>query len=40
MSGKIEYTSENGYRGVLYGKSSYAVFNRFGKKYSTQDSVE
>lgn len=32
MSGKIEYTSENGYRGVLYGKSSYAVFNRFGKE--------
>ena len=32
MSEKIEYTSENGYRGIPYGKSSYAVYNRLGKE--------
>lgn len=27
----IKYTSENGYTGVLYGKSSFAIHNRDGK---------
>lgn len=31
MSATIEYTSPNGYTGVLYGKSSFAIRNRDGK---------
>lgn len=27
---KIEYKSENGYRGVLYGKSSMAIYDAYG----------
>ena len=32
MSEKIEYTSENGYRGVLYGERSYAIYDKFGNE--------
>ena len=27
----IKYTSENGYTGVLYGKSSFAIYDSSGK---------
>ena len=30
MTDTIKYTSDNGYTGVMYGKSSYAVFDRDG----------
>ena len=29
---KIEYTSQNGYRGVLYGKSSMVIYYPDGKE--------
>lgn len=29
--GRIEYKSENGYRGILYGKSSMAILDPDGK---------
>ena len=28
---EIKYTSDNGYTGVLYGKSSYAIYDKDGK---------
>ena len=28
----IRYTSDNGYTGVLYGKSSYAIYDKDGKE--------
>ena len=28
---RIEYTSKNGYKGVLYGKSSLVIYNPDGK---------
>ena len=28
----IKYTSKNGYTGVLYGRSSLAIYNKDGKK--------
>lgn len=28
----ISYTSSNGYRGVLYGKSSYAIYDKTGRE--------
>ena len=31
MRDAIKYTSENGYTGVLYGKSSLAIYNSDGK---------
>lgn len=31
-TGSIKYTSDNGYTGILYGDSSYAVFNSDGKE--------
>ena len=30
MSKRIQYTSENGYTGILYGKSSLMIFDRKG----------
>lgn len=30
MSNVIDYTGENGYRGVMYGKSSMAVYDKNG----------
>lgn len=30
MSDTVKYTSDNGYTGVMYGKSSYAVFDKDG----------
>lgn len=30
MSEVIDYTGENGYRGVMYGKSSMAVYDKNG----------
>ena len=32
MSETIKYTSENGYTGILYGKSSLMIFDKDGKK--------
>lgn len=29
---KIEYTSPNGYRGILYGKASMIIYNQDGKE--------
>lgn len=29
---EIKYTSDNGYTGILYGTSSFAVFDRNGKE--------
>ena len=31
MSERIQYTSENGYTGILYGKSSLMIFDKDGK---------
>lgn len=28
----IEYTSENGYSGKLYGKASMSIFDKYGKE--------
>ena len=28
---RIEYTSENGYKGVLYGKSSFVIYDSAGR---------
>ena len=32
MSKTIKYTSDNGYTGVLYGESSYAIFDADGNE--------
>lgn len=32
MADRIEYKSENGYTGVMYGKSSFAIYDKDGKK--------
>ena len=32
MTDTVKYTSDNGYTGVMYGKSSYAVFDKDGKE--------
>ena len=32
MSDKIVYASENGYAGMLYGKSSYAIYDNKGHR--------
>lgn len=29
--GRIEYVSENGYTGVLYGKSSFVIYDSIGR---------
>ena len=31
MSKQIQYTSKNGYTGILYGKSSLMIFDKDGK---------
>lgn len=30
MSKSIEYTGDNGFKGVLYGKSSFSIYNKNG----------
>jgi hypothetical protein len=32
MTKDIGYTSENGYTGVMYGKSSFAIYDKDGKE--------
>ena len=32
MKENIKYTSDNGYTGVMYGKSSFAIFDKNGKE--------
>ena len=32
MTNDIGYTSENGYTGVMYGKSSFAIYDKDGKE--------
>ena len=32
MADGIKYTSENGYTGAMYGKSSFAIYDKDGKE--------
>lgn len=32
MKKTLQYSADNGYKGVLYGKSSFSIYDRDGKK--------